>query len=124
MSNRLAGIANITINGTTVEVVGNFTWTSQNFRNEPLTSMSDPYPGYKQTLMPATLKFEGRDQSDTALSFYSNLTDATIVAVLANGKTLTMTNADLMEQPTVNESEATMELSFAAETITEGTISS
>lgn len=119
---KLAGTANVTIDGITYEVAGDFNWSSYTVTRETLKSMSTNFPGYKETPLACHIEFTGRDMSATPLSTFQDMTNVTVVAILANGKTLTGQNMVVVEAVAVNSVEATMKLRFEGATVTEGTI--
>ena len=119
---RLAGTANITVDGVTYEVVGDFNWSSYTVTRETLKGMSTNFAGYKELPNQCFIEFTGRDMANTPLSVYQGMTNSTVVAVLASGKVLTGQNMVVVEAVSVNSVEATMKLRFESATVTESTV--
>jgi hypothetical protein len=119
MANRLAGVAFITVNGASYEVVGDCTWSSYTVTRETLKSLSDPAPGFREVPQAPFIEITTRDASDTPLSTFQNMTSATVVLELANSKTVNGQNMWVVEALSVNEDQATFKLRFEGQVVTE-----
>ena len=96
-------------------------WSSYTVVRETLKSLSNNAPGYKELPQPCFIEFTTRDLETIPLSTWQNMTNSTVVAVLANGKTLTGTGMWVVETVSVNSVEATMKIRFEGPTVVEGT---
>jgi len=92
MARRVGGILFIKANGVQLQVKGNWTWNLGVDRKEAVVG-ADGVHGYKQ--MPRAPFIEGAitDKQDLDVAALQGLTDATIVAELANGKVLSFNDA-------------------------------
>lgn len=86
-TNRLAGTAEVTVDGLTVMVAGDFKYSPSKVKRETLTGM-DGVHGYKETPIPGFISCQVRDSGGTVVSDFNGQTNVSIVALLANGKTI------------------------------------
>ena len=118
----LAGTASLTINGEAWSVVGELQWQPTGDVNETLKGQSvvegfQSMPG--QGFIQATL----RDRRDRKVSDFQVASGLTIIAVLANGKIITVVEGWQVEQINTNTQEGTFELKVESDTVTEDTAS-
>jgi hypothetical protein len=114
----LAGTANVTINGVAYMLQGDLSWSPNTVKQESLTGM-EGYHGIKATPVAPFMEFTLRDSGEISVSAFDGLRNATVVAQLANGKTIigrTMATIDIQE---VNSVEATFKLRFEGPDVVE-----
>jgi hypothetical protein len=118
--NALSGVAYISVNGSTTEVVADCTWSSQTYVNETLKSLSDPAPGYRQVPLAPFIEINTRDLGDVPLSNFYSLDGATVVLQLANGKVITGQSMWVVENMSVNSGDTgAFRLRFEGPAVTE-----
>lgn len=86
-TNRLAGTAEVTVDGLSVMVAGDFKYSPSKVKRETLTGM-DGVHGYKETPIPGFISCQVRDSGGTVVTDFNDQTNVSIVALLANGKTI------------------------------------
>ncbi|PHM60676.1 phage tail protein [Xenorhabdus stockiae] len=86
-TNRLAGTAYASVNGISIMVVGDFTYSPSTITRETLTGM-DYVHGYKEKPNAPYISCRVRDSGGTTVADFNNQTNVTIVVELANGKTI------------------------------------
>ncbi|ANA14169.1 phage tail tube protein [Acetobacter oryzifermentans] len=118
----LAGLATLTINGVSFNVVGELQWQPSGNQNETLKGQS-AVEGFSampnQGFIQATL----RDRRDVSISDLQGGSGFNVVAVQANGKVITCVNGWQVEAINVNTQEGTFEFRVESDTVTEDTVS-
>lgn len=106
-----AGVVSLEINGEAVDVASDLTYDPINVVREPLIGQSGPQ-GYsempKYGAMTATL----RDAGTLSVANFMAMTNISVVATLANGKTVYGSNMTCYEVQPVRTAEATFEVTF------------
>lgn len=85
--NMIAGTAYLTLDGRSVQLVGEFSYRPTQNTNETLVGM-DGVHGVKSSPAAGMIKAKLRDSGAISISALGNATDVTVVAQLANGKTV------------------------------------
>ncbi|MCW2521754.1 MAG: phage tail protein [Frankiales bacterium] len=85
--NRLAGVAFVTVNGTSYRIVGEGTYRVSQEERETLKGQ-DGIHGYKAMPGAGKISWKGRDGNDVSIGALADADDATVVLELANGKTV------------------------------------
>ncbi|KPD17266.1 phage tail protein [Burkholderia sp. ST111] len=101
----LAGTAEVSVDGTTYMVTGDFKYKSGNKKRETLGGM-DRIHGYKETPSAPFIAFNLRDWGGLVVGDINNWTDVTCVAKLANGKTVIGSAMWTVEEQEVDSTEA------------------
>lgn len=110
-TNRRAGRIKVTIAGTVREAVGSFTYNLGQPKREALVG-ADKVHGYKEMPQVAFIEGEIRDASDLDLAAFQNITDATFLLELANGKSIVLRNAWYAADGNIETEEANIEVRF------------
>lgn len=119
MSNRpLAGTATVTLDGMSVYVAGTFRYSVGNKKRETLPGM-DGIHGFKETYVPPFIEIEIRDHGKLSMEDIANATDITVVAILANGKTIMGENMWNVTVPEVDTTQATLNARFEGQSVIE-----
>lgn len=114
----LAGTANVTINGVAYLLQGDLSWSPTQNKQESLTGM-DGYHGVKQTPVAPFMEFTLRDTGEITVGDFDGLRNATVVAQLANGKTVIGRTMAAIDTQDVNSVEATFKLRFEGPDVSE-----
>lgn len=115
---RLAGVIQLAIDGAAFDVVGDWEFSNVAVTRETLKGQSR-VEGFSE--MPNQVYMSGRlrDRADLPVAYLNGLTNATIVAVLASGKTVIMSNAWMVGEVGVNTQDAVYTVRFESDTMTE-----
>lgn len=118
-SRRLAGVIQVAINGDTWDVVGDWEYSPVTVTRETLKGQSR-VEGYSE--MPNQVYMSGRlrDRSDFPIASLNGLTGATVVAILANGKSLVMSGAWMTGEVAVNTQDSVFTLRLDSDNLSEG----
>lgn len=122
MANLLAGTAQITVDGNSYLLEGAAKYSPSTVRRETLMGM-DGYHGVKETPVPGSISFTGRDSVDLVVATFNGMRNVTVVLQLANGKTIVGRNMACVEAQEVDSTEATLDLKFEGPSVTEQTAS-
>lgn len=117
-SNRLAGTAHVSVNGLSIMVAGDFTYSPSKVVRETLTGM-DFVHGYKEKPSPGFISCRVRDSGGTSVEDFNNQTNVTIVAELANGKTIIGEGLWTVRTQEVNSEDAVFEVRWEGRSVTE-----
>ncbi|WP_289992141.1 phage tail tube protein [Photorhabdus laumondii] len=117
-SNRLAGTAYVTVDGISIMVAGDFTWSPSTVTRETLTGM-DYVHGYKEKPQAGFISCKVRDSGGTTVADFNNQTNVTIVAELANGKTIIGEGMWTVNTQEVASEDATFEVRWEGTSVTE-----
>lgn len=118
----LAGTASLTINGEAWSVVGELQWQAAGDVNETLKGQSS-VEGFQSMPGQGFIQASLRDRRDKKVSDFQGASGLTVIAVLANGKIITVVNGWQVEQINPNTQEGTFELKVESDTVTEDTAS-
>jgi len=111
-SNRLAGVAYVTVNGASYSISGEGTYRVSGSNRESLTGQ-DGYHGYSEKPMPGKISWKGRDSNKVTIGALNESANATVVLELANGKTVIGRNMARTGEPLeVNTEDATFTVEF------------
>jgi hypothetical protein len=118
MANRLAGIASLTVGGTSYPVVGKATYSPGTVTRETLTGQ-DQVHGYKEMPRAPFISATVRDAYGQSVASFNAMTDETVVLQLANGKTIIGQSKWTVETQDVDTEEASFDLRFEGLSVTE-----
>lgn len=110
----VGGLIAIKVNGEVYRAVANFTW-NQGLPMRTSVIGATGVDGYTQAAQSAFLEGEIRDGSDVDLEALVQITDATVTAELANGKTFVLANAWYEGEGTGNTQEGNFPFRFASD---------
>lgn len=122
MANLLAGTAQITVDGNSYMLEGAAKYSPSTVRRETLMGM-DGYHGVKETPIPGSISFTGRDSGDLVVYDFNRMRNATVVLQLANGKTVVGRNMACVDAQEIDSTEATFDLKFEGPFVSEQTAS-
>lgn len=117
-SNRLAGLASITVGGTTYMLVGDFIYRPSTVTRETLAGM-DGIHGFKETPAPGRIEATIRDAGGLSVNSFNNMVNVSVVGQLANGKTIVGNSLWTTEPPEVNAVEGSFKVIFEGVDVSE-----
>jgi hypothetical protein len=121
VSKRLAGVASITIDGDAWDVVGDLEYSPTTVTRETLKGQT-AVEGYSEMPNQGYMSMRLRDRSDEPVFNLNTKTNSTIIAQLANGKTVYAYNAWQTGEIAVNTQEATFTVRFDSASVQEITV--
>lgn len=111
-SNRIAGVAYLSVDGKTLPLVGEFEYMPSSVKREAMTGI-DRVHGYKEVPVPGWIKASIRDAGGLLVSDLNAMTNVTVTCQLANGKTVTGRNMwQNGDGPSGKSDEATIEMEW------------
>lgn len=105
-ANVIAGTAFVSVDGRTVMVAGKFSYFPGRVKRETKVGM-DGIHGVKETFTPPFISCEVRDAGGLVVADFNDMTNVTIVAELANGKTVMGAGMWTVDSQEVDSEEAT-----------------
>jgi len=117
-TNRLAGTCYLTIDGVNYMLAGDFSYKISGVSRETLKGQ-DGVHGYSETPQGGYIAGTLRDASNVSLADINAMSNATVVAELANGKTVIGRNMWATEQQESKSSDATIEVKWEGPSVTE-----
>lgn len=116
---RLAGISSFTVEGSAFAVI-EFSWDTGTIERETMTSLSG-VDGYAEKPVAPYISGKFRDSQNVNVTAFTNLSSATVVVTLANGKRIVGHNLWYVGRPGVSGTDAGFDFRFegVAGTITE-----
>lgn len=116
---RLAGVASVTIDGAAYSIAGEGTYRVSTSKRETLSGQ-DGVHGYSEMPQPGKISWKGRDSGALSIGALDNAVNATVVLVLANGKTIIGRNMWRVGDPIeVNSEDATFTVEFESADVVE-----
>lgn len=116
--NRLAGTAYLSVDGVTYMLVGDFSYKVSGVSRETLNGMDGTH-GYSEKPVQGYIGATLRDSSNLSLSDLNAMSNVTVVAELANGKTVIGSAMWTTEQPESKAADATIEMKWESASVTE-----
>jgi hypothetical protein len=110
-TNRVAGVATVTVDGEALDILGTLTVSPFTVTREGVVGLGG-VKGYKETPRIPSIEVEVATTSATSLATLEGVTNATVNADLANGKKYVLTEAWLSGEPDINAAEGTTTLRF------------
>jgi hypothetical protein len=117
-SRRIAGIISLTINGDTWDVVGDWEYSPVTVTRETMKGQSR-VEGYSEMPNQAYMSGRMRDRSDATVYSLNGMTDATLVAQLANGKTVYGSSMWQTGEIGVNTQDGVFTIRFESDSVVE-----
>lgn len=118
--NRLAGTASITVDGTNYLLVGDFEYNPSSVTRETLNGQ-DGVHGFSEKKRPGSISATLRDAGNLTVADLNAMDNVTVVAQLANGKTIIGRNMWTIEDQTVKSTDATLEVKWEGPQVSETT---
>lgn len=116
--NRLAGIAYVTVDGKNYMLTGDLKYSVSTVKRETLTGQ-DAVHGYSEMPVAGFISGSFRDAGGLKLADFNAMTNVTVVAELANGKTIVARNAWATDAQEVDTTEAKFEVRWDSRSVTE-----
>lgn len=110
-SRRLAGVAYITVDGTTYMLAADLTYSPSSVTRETLTGM-DGVHGYSEKPKAGFISGTFRDAGSLSVAAFNAMTNVTVTVELANGKVVTARNAWTTDAQEVKAAEGTFDVRF------------
>ncbi|WP_168793600.1 phage tail tube protein [Paraburkholderia aromaticivorans] len=101
----LAGTASLSIDGTTYMITADFKYKPASKKRKTLSGM-DRVHGYGEEISPPYISFNLRDWGGLTVADIAKMTDVTVMAELANGKTIIGRDMWTVEEQEVDSTEA------------------
>lgn len=121
ISRRLAGVVSFTIDGDAWDVVGPLEYSPSYVTRETVKGQSR-VEGYSEMPMQGYVSVKLRDRGDETVQSLNGITNSTIVALLANGKTVYGAGMWQVGEIGVDTQEGTFTVKFESDTVTESTV--
>jgi hypothetical protein len=121
MASRRAGVAYLTIDGDTWDVVGDLAYDAQTVTRETLAGQSG-VQGYSEMPKAGFISATLRTRSDATTYSLASKTSATVIAQLANGTTIYGGNMWQVGDIEIRTQEATFSIRFEGMNVTESTV--
>jgi Phage tail tube protein len=115
---RIAGVAALTINGAAWNVVGDLEYGPTTVTRETMKGQTQ-VEGYSEMPQQGSITANLRDQGSTTIFSLNQLTNATIIAQLANGKTVYGTPMWQVGEIAVNTQEGSFKITFEGPSVIE-----
>lgn len=115
---RTAGVASLVINGEAVDIAADLTYDPTRVKREELVGQSGPQ-GFSETRKNGYMAFTLRDSRFLSVASIAELTGVSVVAQLANGKTVSGEDMWCMECQEVKTADATFAVRFASPIVEE-----
>jgi hypothetical protein len=116
--NRLAGTAYLSLDGVSVQLVGEFSWKPSTPTREALLG-EDGFHGYSEKPAVGEIKAKLRDSGNVSVTQLGKAVDITVTVLLANGKTVVGRDMFVTEQPTVSTDDATIDMTWQGASVEE-----
>lgn len=117
-TNRLAGTAEVAVDGVTIMVAGQFKYSPSKVKRETLTGM-DTVHGYKEKPSAGFISCQVRDSGGTTVADFNDQTNVTVTAMLANGKTIIGSGMWTVEAQEVDSEDAVFDVRWESASVTE-----
>ena len=115
----LAGTAYVTIDGKSYTIAGEGSYMPSSVSREALIGQ-DGWHGYSEKPQAGKISWKGRDSGSLSIKQLNEASDATVVLVLINGKTVIGRNMVRTGEPiAVNTEDATFDVEFQGPDVTE-----
>lgn len=109
--NRRSGTLYVDVDGTQLEVIGDWTYNINPVKRETLLG-ADKIHGYKETPKENFIEGEARDSMETNLAALQGVTNSTTRLQLANGKNIILRNAWYAADGDVGTEEANIQIRY------------
>lgn len=117
-TNRLAGIAYLSVDGQTYMLAGDLEYKVSKVSRETLIGQ-DRVHGYSEKPVAGHIAGTIRDSGGLTVADINAMTNVTVAAELANGKTIVGRNMWSVEDQTVKTTEATFEVRWESDSVEE-----
>jgi hypothetical protein len=114
-TNRIAGIASVTVDGLSYLLQGELEWSPSTVTRETMAG-EDQIHGYKEMPVSGYISMVLRDTGGLAVEDFNQMTDVTVNIQLANGKSVVGNNMWTVKEQEVKSTEATFPVRFEGPT--------
>jgi len=121
-SNLIAGVAQVTVDGTTYQLEGDLKYSPSTVKREALLGM-DGFHGWKETPVTGSITMSLRDAGSLSVGSFNSIRNSTIVLQLANGKIVVGRNMGHVDTLEVDSADAKFEVKFEGPQVSEQTVS-
>lgn len=116
--NRIAGTAYVTVDGVGYTVAGDFEYNPSSVTRTTLSGQSG-VDGYSEKPRAGQIKATLRDMGGLSLAALNAITNATVVAELANGKIIIGRNMWTVDDQSAKAEDATVPVTFEGPSVSE-----
>ena len=116
--NRLAGTAFLSVDGVSYMLSGDFEYSPSTVSRETLVGM-DSVHGYSEKPIAGHISGTLRDSGGLSVASLNAMSNVSVVAQLANGKTIVGRNMWTVESQTVKSTDATIEVKWEGLAVSE-----
>lgn len=117
-TNRLAGVAYLSVDGKNYMLAGDFSYSVSKVSRETLIGQ-DRVHGYSEKPHAGMMSGSIRDAGGLSVASFSAMTNVTVTAELANGKTIIGSNMWTVEPQEVKTAEGTFEVKWEGMSVEE-----
>lgn len=117
-TNRIAGVCYLSIDGVATALVGEFSYRPASPTRETKVG-ADGVHGYKEKPGAGMVKAKLRDGQGVSVTALGQMTNVTVTAELANGKTIIGRNMWVTEPPSADSEEAEIEITWEGPDVSE-----
>lgn len=117
-SNRVAGVCYVSADGQRLALVGEFSYRPASPTREAKVG-ADGFHGYKEKPQQGQIKAKLRDTAGVSVAGLGAMTNVTVTAELANGKTVIGRNMFVTEPPAADAEEAEIDITWEGPDVTE-----
>lgn len=114
----LAGTASIAVDGTTYMLEGAFKYSPSRIKRESLLGM-DGFHGWKETPVAGSISCSLRDVGNLTVADFNRMRNVTVVASLANGKTIFGRRMGAVDVQEVDSVDAKFDVKFEGPSVVE-----
>jgi len=116
--NKLAGVAYLTIDGTSYKIAGDAKYSPSSIKRETLIGQSG-VDGYSEMPAAGSISMSVRDAGNLKVADFNAMRNVTVVLELANGKTITGGNMWCVEAQEVDTTEGKFDVRFEGRSVVE-----
>lgn len=116
---RVAGVLQLTIDGTAYSVVGSVTYGLSKVEREMLKDISGITGNYKEMPVPGFIAAQLRDSGSISVTDFSNMTSVSVVLTTASGKRIVGDGVTNVRAVEVDPIEGTFDVRFEGNAVTE-----
>lgn len=117
-TNRLAGVAYLSVDGQSYQLAGEVSYSVSRIKRESLSGPSG-VQGYSEMPIPGSISASFRDAGSLTVAKFNAMTNVSVTVELANGKTIIGRNMWTVESQEVKSGEATFDVKFEGFTVEE-----
>jgi hypothetical protein len=117
-TNRLAGVAYITVDGRNYMLAGDVSYSVSHVKRTTLSGPSG-VQGYSEEPIPGSIAGTFRDAGNLTVADFNAMTNVSVMLELANGKMIVGRNMWTVDSQEVKNSEATFEVKFEGPSVEE-----